>query len=65
MMAAWNCAGWLATRMNGKRPDLPEILTEPDEPSGPKSPEAVWGEMLDWAARQRGVKIQIHEKPVI
>jgi len=65
MLAAWNGAGWLATRMAGKQPTLPEILSEPEVPSAPKSPQAVWNEMLDWAAQQRGAHIAFHEKPVI
>jgi hypothetical protein len=68
MMAAWNAAAWTAARMAGVRVgDLSQILSDLDEeePSAPPSPDVVWSAMLDWAAQQRGVRIERHESPVM
>jgi hypothetical protein len=58
-------AGWVSLRMSGKRPDVPEILADREPAPGPATPQAVWNRMLDWAAQMRGVRIEVHDEPVM
>ena len=67
LITAWRQAWWTAARYRGIdiSGELDELLKEGAPAAQAKSPEAVWGAMLDWAAQTRGCRIEFHDKPVV
>jgi len=63
MLAAWNGAAWFASRMAGRRPDIPEILSERSTHPGAQPPAQMRETLLAWAARY-GFKVGKYEGSV-